>query len=389
VIGSLDLGGTEQQLVRVLSKLASNPMTSNTYQVLTLNKKGMLAPELEKIGVAVTPLLKSHEIRFFSKLPNFLRKGLAASLILTRLMMVFFRSKSQHALLHFYLPESYILGMLASFCVGFNQTKIMSRRSLNYYQQKIPGLAYLEKHLHKRTHCIMGNSLAILNQLTLEENVPQDKLKLVYNGLDISPYLNLPSREALRKELQLEESEVVLIMVANLIYYKGHADLFKALSIVDKNSQTTWRLLIVGRDDGIGATLKETAAALNIADNLLWLGSRQDIPRLLKMADIGILCSHEEGFSNAILEAMASRLPLVVTDVGGNKEAVINGKTGWVVPAKDCQALANAISDLISDKDKAKKFGEAGFLRVKTEFSLEACVNAHQAIYDERILCAD
>lgn len=378
----MNLGGTEQHLVRVLSKLALGPASSNNYQVFTLEKKGVLAPELEKMGISVKPLIKDNEFLLFSKLPIFLSRSIAVPLIFTRLVMLFYYAKSSPCILHFYLPAAYVLGGIASIFAGFKQVKIMSRRSLNYYQKKMFGFSCIERNLHKTVNCITANSLAIVKQLKEKEGVPDDKIRLLYNGIDIDPFLNTATRESLRKEFEIDEQEIVLIIVANLIPYKGHADLLNAMAIVGSVVQKKWRLLIVGRDDGAGANLKKQAEMLKILDKILWLGSRQDVPNLLKMADIGLLCSHEEGFSNAILEGMASKLPMVVTDVGGNKEAVITGETGFVVPARDPKALANAIIVLINNNDMAKKLGEQGFLRVKTEFSLDACVKAYQDLYE-------
>ena len=111
------------------------------------------------------------------------------------------------------------------------------------------------------------------------------------------------------------------------------------------------------------------------------MGSRNDIPDLLSASDIGLLCSHEEGFSNAILEGMAAGLPMVVTDVGGNSEAVVNGKTGVVVPARQPAALGQAILELAKDSKRRKEFGGAGRARVEAEFSLEKSVEGYEEVY--------
>ena len=83
-----------------------------------------------------------------------------------------------------------------------------------------------------------------------------------------------------------------------------------------------------GRDDGIGSSLKTKTRKLGIAEHVRFLGQRPDVVELLRIADIGLQCSHEEGFSNALLEAMAAGLPTIATDVGGTAEAVVDGVTG-------------------------------------------------------------
>ena len=113
----------------------------------------------------------------------------------------------------------------------------------------------------------------------------------------------------------------------------------------------------------------------------MFLGSRKDVGSLLAASDIGILCSHEEGFSNAILEGMAAGLPMIVSDVGGNAEAVIHDETGLVVPAGDPKALANAIVALIGNPERCRTMGHAGRMRTERSFSMEACVEEYNRLY--------
>ena len=111
------------------------------------------------------------------------------------------------------------------------------------------------------------------------------------------------------------------------------------------------------------------------------LGRRDDVPELLGTADIGVLCSPEEGFPNSVLEGMAAGLPMVVTDVGGNSEAVVDGETGIVVRARNRKALAAAILTLASGARKRRSMGEAGRRRVEERFSLDVCVARYGAFY--------
>jgi glycosyltransferase involved in cell wall biosynthesis len=174
----------------------------------------------------------------------------------------------------------------------------------------------------------------------------------------------------------------VLALIANLIPYKGHADLLHALALVKQRLPRDWTMLCVGRDDGIGGALAALARDLGLARHLRWLGPRDDVPALLAASDIGLLCSHQEGFANSILEGMAARLPMVVTDVGGNGEAVCDGETGLVVPPRDPARLAEAIVALARDPARRRAMGAAGRRRVAAEFSIEACVSAYERLYE-------
>jgi glycosyltransferase involved in cell wall biosynthesis len=115
--------------------------------------------------------------------------------------------------------------------------------------------------------------------------------------------------------------------------------------------------------------------------NISFLGSRSDVPSLLAASDLALLCSHQEGFANAILEGMAAGLPMIVTDVGGNAEAVVDGETGLVVPAHSPDQLADAIVRLARDPAKRKAFGAAAHRRVSEHFGMERCVAAHDELY--------
>jgi glycosyltransferase involved in cell wall biosynthesis len=102
-------------------------------------------------------------------------------------------------------------------------------------------------------------------------------------------------------------------------------------------------------------------------------------------SDISVLPSHEEGFSNVVLESMAAGLPVVATRVGGNPEAIMDGETGWLVPPGNPEELAMKIMDLLEDPEKAEKWGEAGKRRVKENFSDERMVDEHIKLYRKSV----
>lgn len=127
---------------------------------------------------------------------------------------------------------------------------------------------------------------------------------------------------------------------------------------------------------------------LNLKNHVIFLGQRHDVPRLLGIADVGVLCSHEEGFSNALLECMASSLPMVVTEAGGNAEAVIHQQSGLVVPPKQPRQLGRALLTLITDEEKRRDYGKAARERIVNYFSLQACVDRYDQFY-QALLQAD
>jgi glycosyltransferase involved in cell wall biosynthesis len=226
---------------------------------------------------------------------------------------------------------------------------------------------------------VVGNSRSVMKQLEAE-GVSAGQLGLVYNGLDITR-LPAASREQTRAVLGIQETTLVFVIVANLIPYKGHLDLIEAFGRLTGRLPDDWKLLVVGRDDGAAAAVKALAVSRGIAENLSYLGSRDDVSELLVASDIGLLASHQEGFSNAVIECMFAGLPMIVTDVGGNAEAVIDGETGIVVPPQDPASLGEAIARLARDPMLRRSYGVNGRRRVEAHFSLDSCVSRYEALY--------
>ena len=234
----------------------------------------------------------------------------------------------------------------------------MSRRSLNNYQKRHPLITPIERWLHGKMKVVLGNSQAVVEQLE-GEGIAAERLGLIYNGVDLRTFKSSASKSESRKSLDLPARSLVLVTVANLIPYKGHADLLAALGAICHALPKSWYALLVGRDDGVAASLRDQALRLGIDRNVRWLGERHDVPDILVAADIGVLPSHEEGFSNSVLEVMAMGLPAIVTDVGGNAEAVIHEQNGLLVPPRDPSRLGEAILTLSSEPKRRRAMGKS------------------------------
>lgn len=242
------------------------------------------------------------------------------------------------------------------------------------------GMVWVERWLHPRMNAVLGNSKAVVRELK-EEGVQRDHLGLLYNGVDLAHFKSLPSRSSVRKDLGINERALFIVCVANLIPYKGHADLIDALGEIRMELPSDWVIAMVGRDSGIGFELSLLAEKNGIAEHVLWLGEREDATAIYSAAEIGVLSSHEEGFSNSVLEGMAAGVAMVVTDVGGNGEAVINGECGIVVSAQNPSALGKAMLTLIKDPNLRARMARAGHQRVVDQFSLEICVAQYAGLY--------
>lgn len=369
IIGTLEVGGAERHLVQIIPELKARGFQIS---VRVLSDKAALKPALEKAGIKV----KTGP--YLDMLPRLLRRFLR--LIISFLSLIKDFILKRDVVRHVFLPEAYLLTAIAARVTFSKSPLIMSRRSLNNYQLRRPMLAILERFFHKYTTLVLGNSKAVVDQLYLE-GFPHNKVGLIYNGINTWPYLQLPEKPMLREKLGLPADALIFIIVANLIHYKGHADLLNAFGLISNQIQQPWQLLCVGRDAGILSNLKAQTNNLGLADNVKFLGSKNDTMELMAASDIGILCSHEEGFSNSILEGMASGLAMVVTDVGGNSEAVLDMYSGFVVPAKNPELLSQALLTLASSQPRREYFQNMAKERVQRFFSLNKCVEQYTQVY--------
>lgn len=361
VINSLESGGAEGHLLGVLPRLDAARFAVSLF---SLRAGGSLTSAFVERGVRV---VQGHSGRIgsLSQFAGEVRSG--------------------HPLVHCFLPEAYLLASGVALMQGATAC-VMSRRSRNHYQSRRPLAAWVEHRLHRRMDALLGNSRAVVQDL-LDEGAPPDRVRLIYNGVDAGRFATgearAARRQALRAELGLSDERVVLTCVANLFSYKGHVDLLAALALLDTEVSGRATLLLVGRDAGARAALEAQRAQLGLTESVRFLGERADVPDLLAASDIGVLASHEEGFSNAVIEGMAAGLPMVVSDVGGNAEAVIDGECGHVVPAREPAALAKALALLIGDPARRQAMGDAARRRAAASFSLDACVAAYEALYEE------
>jgi len=179
--------------------------------------------------------------------------------------------------------------------------------------------------------------------------------------------------------------------VARLDPVKHLETLIEAVALVRSNARRV-ELLVIG-DGPERPHLEASAHAAGVADRVRFAGHRSDVRELLPAADVFVNCSTSEGISLTILEAMASRLPVVATRVGGTPEVVIDGVTGLLVPPRAPAAVADALSALSRDPDRRAALGIAGRDRVERSFSIEQMVGQYEQAYlaasvDERAALA-
>ena len=369
VTEALYRAGTEGHLATVAPAMRARGWDVS---IFCLSDVGPLASGLERKGVRVIgPPLRQLSKRSFLFV---LRIGLAALKLFWTLL------RRRPLIVHFFLPGPYIVGAPVALLAGV-PVRIMSRRSLNRYQSAWPLARRVEPILHRHMTEILANSQSIVRELTEEEGCDPKRVSIIYNGVDVARF---DSAEAAKLESLIGKARprLVLITVANLIPYKGHADLLEALAGIKAKLPQPWTLLCAGRDTGIEEALRRQASRLGLNENVEFLGEKANVASLLKASDIALLCSHQEGFPNVILEAMAAKLPVIATDVGGTSEAVAANKTGLIVPPHDPTRLGAAILELATDARRCEAMGRAGYERAVEKFTIEACIDNYARLYD-------
>jgi len=210
--------------------------------------------------------------------------------------------------------------------------------------------------------------------------VPQHKIRYLPNGIDTERFRPDPEfRARLRQELELEAA-FAWLAVGRFDVQKDYANMLQAFSRVAPE-RSEGRLVIAG-DGPLRPSMEQLASDLGVTDRVKFLGIRRDIPALMDAADAYVMSSAWEGMPMVLLEAAATGLPIVATDVGGNSEVVIDGKTGFLVPPKDPEALAQVMVRLMDlPQEERRRVGEAARQHIVANYSLDHVVDQWEALY--------
>jgi glycosyltransferase involved in cell wall biosynthesis len=244
--------------------------------------------------------------------------------------------------------------------------RIGSRRGLNPDRSRAH--IAMQRAAYECAHTVVANSRAAADRL-MAEHVPPTKIVVVPNGLDFSRVVPRQIRPKLRK----------VIVVANLRREKGHDVVIDAaVHVLARFRDASFE--IVGGGSELQPLLAH-AAARRVLHAFTFLGHRDDVPARLADADIFALASRSEAFPNAVLEAMATGLPVVTSAVGGMLELVDDGRTGLLVPVGDSLALADRLCRLMADPALALRLGDAAREEVRAHYSFDRMVAGFERVY--------
>ncbi len=227
---------------------------------------------------------------------------------------------------------------------------------------------------------IVAVSEAVRQDFARLAKVPLTRIETIYNGLDMAPFLVERDRAALRAALGWGEAPVVLLIAA-LRERKGHDVLFQAIPAL-RAAVPEVQIKLVG-DGKLAAQIRAEAEPYH--DVVAFMGERTDVPELLAACDAVVQSSWSEALPTVLIEAGASARPVVATDVGGSAEIVVDGETGFLVPAGDAALIAQRLALLLQDRDLAARLGAQARQRVLSRFSLEEQARQTVALY-KRVL---
>ncbi|MBN1224326.1 MAG: glycosyltransferase family 4 protein [Candidatus Aminicenantes bacterium] len=203
-----------------------------------------------------------------------------------------------------------------------------------------------------------------------EGGIDPEKIRVIPDGVDYSSFEDVASSAYLRNELSFALDDFLVGIVAHLADHKGHKYLIEATRVLKQKAPKV-KVIIVGAGP-LKIELSKQAREIHVEDMVFFLGFRDDIPQIMASLDLFVLSSYLEGMGSSILEAMASRLPVVATQAGGIPEVVVHEETGLLVPSRDSAALADAIIRIYKDRKFGKLLGQRGYELVHRKFSARA-----------------
>ncbi len=259
---------------------------------------------------------------------------------------------------------------------------ISSRRDMGIQRGRKHDIGY--RVLRPFTDLVLPVSGQVRDFCIERDGLDARKVVTLYNGVDLRRLDQEGASEELRARLGLRDASHLISTVGNLRPIKGTDVMIRAMAIVRRRfPRAVYVIAGLPHDHGYADQLKELCTEVSAAENVCFAGNQDHIGRFLKMTQVFCLPSRSEGFSNALIEAMACSLPCVATRVGGNGEALEEGVSGYLVESEDVEAMASRISDLLENPERARKMGAAARRAVEQRFTVEAMAGRLAELYEK------
>jgi glycosyltransferase involved in cell wall biosynthesis len=287
-----------------------------------------------------------------------------------------FLKNKQIDVIQVHFRDAGIAGILAGRIAGRKKI-IATRRNQGYWMNGRELL--VQKILNRFVACFVANSISTKNWAARIEGISPDRINVIYNAIELEPFLACDNnfREQNRKKLNISKDAFVVGIVANLRPVKAIDVFLKAAAIVNEKINNAC-FLIVG--DGLERNrLENLAVHLGIKDDVLFLGRKENIPQILSTFNIGVLSSKSESLPNAVLEYLASGLPIVCTEVGGIRELITSSQYGHIVPVDDPSTMADAIETIFNKKKQCLASGVS--IIIRENFNIQKVIEQYENLY--------
>lgn len=243
----------------------------------------------------------------------------------------------------------------------------------------------IKRFIKAKVMSIFSDKIIFVSKFTRDKflriaKVPKKKAIVVYNGIDLNKYEDQIDIQKKRAEIGINQDEFVIGNVGSLYPVKGQTYLLKAARNVISEIPSA-KFLFIGKG-GLKNILKEEAEHLGIENSVKFLGFREDIKELLKVMNVFVLSSLSEGLPLSLIEAMASKVPVVATNVGGIPEVVDDGMNGFLIPPAEPEAMAIKIKSLLKDSFLADTVAQQGYEKIR-QFDIQSMLNKYEEIYSE------
>lgn len=289
-------------------------------------------------------------------------------------------TRGGYNIIHAHTSHAHMLVLLAARFWRAPARVVVHRRIEFPVGKTLMGLGRLKYTFGVDAYIAISNRV---KETLVEAGVPEWRIFPAHSSTDPSRFEDVEPDPRLREELGIPQDAVVIGNIGALVGHKDHDNLMRAARIVRDAIPAAW-FVIVGAGP-LHAKILERAEALHMADRLTMTGFRHDVPALIKMFDLFALSSSEEGICSTLLDVAVSGCPIVATDAGGVREAVVPEETGIVVPIKKPHALAEGIIKLVRNPDLAKRYAQHGRARMHAHFTADRMTERTLDAY-ERIL---
>ncbi|QBM17202.1 hypothetical protein MARI_13080 [Marinobacter sp. JH2] len=353
--------GTEGQLLQLLTNLPSSQFVP---ELLVLRSSVYIEKGLMPCKVSTLGTSKLFSVRTWLAMFRFARLQKNAG---TSLCHVFFNDAS------IICPPVFCL---------FGIPTLISRRDMGYWYNR----KYLSvlRQTARFVRGVVANSEAVKRVTAQKEGFSEADISVIYNGYPEPEVAFHPlqgeKRARYLQSLGLPEQGRFVVLVANLREIKRVGDAIEAMGPATR-ACSSCHLIVIGAGDQ--QPYRDLSEAKGVSEHVHFLGARSDVKDILRVMDIGVLCSESEGYSNAIVEYMQAKLPVVASDVGGNNEAVQHAVTGYLFPMGHTERMANYLITLLEDSESIRAMGEAGYKCANERHSLRAMIKSHCELYAE------